>query len=63
MKKETRKKLKELEIGETLETNKWIYKREKSESGCKGCCFKKKSLDDYCFKVNCYKSIYTREVK
>ncbi len=63
MKEKTLEKLRELEIGETLETNKWIYKKEKSKSTCTNCCFRKKSIDDYCFKVNCYKSIYTREAK
>ena len=63
MKKETKKKLKELALGETLETNKWIYKREEWKNGCEGCCFRKKSIDDYCFKVNCDKSIYTKEAK
>lgn len=63
MKKKTLEKLRELRIGETLETKKWIYKKEKSKSTCINCCFRKKSIDDYCFKVNCYKSIYTREAK
>lgn len=63
MKKKTLEKLRELRIGETLETKKWIYKKEKSKNSCKNCCFRKKSIDDYCFKVNCYKSIYTREAK
>lgn len=63
MKEKTLEKLRELRIGETLETKKWIYKKEKSKSTCINCCFRGKSKDDYCFRVDCYRAIYTREVK
>ena len=62
--KEDMDKLAKMKIGDTLETEYFIYKKEKcnKEDNCYECCFRTK-LISFCSKINCDGAIYTREAR